>query len=44
MWDKIEERFPKLAGAFRFFDIDNNGKISFKEFSFSVEKLRIKVP
>ena len=44
IWDKIEERFPKLANAFRFFDLDNNGKINYKEFAFGLEKLRIKCP
>lgn len=39
LWMKIEERFNKVAQAFRFFDINNNGVLSLKEFEIGVHKL-----
>lgn len=39
LWLKIEERFHKVANAFRYFDINNNGTIQLKEFEIGVHKL-----
>ena len=39
LWLKIEERFHKVANAFRFFDINNNSTIQIKEFEIGVHKL-----
>uniref|UniRef100_A0A7S3N5E6 EF-hand domain-containing protein n=1 Tax=Euplotes harpa TaxID=151035 RepID=A0A7S3N5E6_9SPIT len=39
LWLKIEERFHKVARAFRFFDINNNGTICFNEFELGIHKL-----
>lgn len=32
IWSKIDERFSKLQEAFRFFDKNNNSKVTFPEF------------
>eukprot|EP00347_Sterkiella_histriomuscorum_P006774 403351480 len=40
--DKIDERFKKVAAAFRFFDLRSSGKISFADFSFIIDQLQIR--
>ncbi|CDW91814.1 ef hand family protein [Stylonychia lemnae] len=40
--DKIDERFKKVAIAFRFFDLRSTGKISFADFSYIVDQLQIR--
>ena len=40
--DKIDERFKKVATAFRFFDLRSTGQVSFADFSFIVDQLQIK--
>ena len=40
--DKIDERFKKVAAAFRFFDLRSTGKISFADFSYIIDQLSIK--
>jgi len=39
LWLKIEERFHKVAPAFRYFDMNNNGTIHHKEFEIGVNQL-----
>lgn len=39
----INQRFKKLADAFRFFDMDDNKQIDFIEFFSGLDKLRIKM-
>ena len=43
LWNKIEERFHKVAPAFRYFDINNNGIICFNEFEIGIHRLGIKM-
>jgi hypothetical protein len=43
VWSKIQEKFERLAEAFRFFDIDNNTKLTRKEFREGLERLKIKI-
>ena len=43
LWNKIEERFNKVAPAFRYFDINNNGIIWFNEFEIGIHRLGIKM-
>lgn len=43
VWSKVEEKFDKLADAFRFFDIDNNTQLTKKEFRDGLERLKIKL-
>jgi len=43
IWEKIKEKFETIAKAFRFFDIDNNTKLSPKEFREGLERLKIKI-
>ncbi len=40
--DKIDERFTKVAAAFRYFDLHSKGKIAYADFSFIVDQLHIK--
>jgi Ca2+-binding EF-hand superfamily protein len=35
--NKIDEKFSKVASAFRFFDIRSTGFISFADFSFIID-------
>lgn len=44
LWEKIQERFHKVAVAFRYFDINNNQQISLNEFEVSLHRLGIKLP
>ena len=44
LWEKIQERFYKVALAFRYFDINNNQQISYNEFEISLHRLGIKLP
>ena len=39
LWSKIDERFPRLQNAFRFFDKNNNARITFDEFQYAIEGL-----
>jgi len=39
---KIDERFKKVANAFRYFDLRSTGKISFADFSFIIDQLHIR--
>ena len=43
IWAIINQRFKKLADAFRFFDMDDNRTIDFIEFFSGLDKLRIKL-
>jgi len=43
IWGTINQRFKKLAHAFRFFDMDDNKTIEFIEFFSGLDKLRIKM-
>ena len=43
VWQKIEERFSLIKTAFRYFDKDNSGSISYNEFVYGVENLGIKL-
>ena len=43
VWSKIEEKFGRIAEAFRFFDIDNNTQLTKKEFREGLERLKIKL-
>jgi hypothetical protein len=37
--DKIDERFKKVATAFRFFDLRSTGLVSLADFSFILDQL-----
>ena len=39
----INQKFKKLADAFRFFDMDDNRTIDFIEFFSGLDKLRVKM-
>ena len=43
IWSIINQKFKKLADAFRFFDMDDNRTIDFIEFFSGLDKLRIKM-
>lgn len=43
VWSKIHEKFEKLADAFRYFDADNNTKLTRKEFRDGLERMKIKL-
>ena len=43
IWSMIDQKFKKLADAFRFFDMDDNRTIDFIEFFSGLDKLRIKM-
>lgn len=43
LWAKIEERFPKVGAAFRYFDTNKSNDISLNEFIYGCERLRIKL-
>ncbi len=40
---KIYERFTRIADAFRFFDVSNDGTINFIEFKEGLERIRMKI-
>ena len=39
--DKLKEKYPKIANAFRLFDVDHKSEISKEEFSKGLKKLKI---
>ena len=39
--DKIKERYPKMAQAYRFFDVDHKTAITKEEFTIGLQKLKI---
>ena len=43
IWDRVQEKYKKIASAFRFFDLNSNGSISLNEFTVGVEGLAIKL-
>ena len=43
IWAKIEEKFTQLQSAFRFFDKDNSGELSFNEWAIGIEGLGLKL-
>ncbi|TNV73715.1 hypothetical protein FGO68_gene1155 [Halteria grandinella] len=43
IWIKIQERYLAVAQAFRFFDVQNSGKISKSDFIFGLEQLKVKL-
>lgn len=43
IWLRIDERFPSIANAFRFFDMNFNNRVSFNEFSQGIETLKVKI-
>ena len=43
VWTKIEERFSMIKSAFRYFDTDNSGTISYNEFCFGMQNLGCKM-
>lgn len=44
IWMKIEEKFHRVADAFRFFDQGNNSTVNKNEFRDGLERLKIKIP
>ena len=40
---KLDEKYGSLAEAFKFFDIDRDGEVSRKEFSKTINKLKVKM-
>ncbi|CDW75252.1 ef hand family protein [Stylonychia lemnae] len=40
-WDKVNAKFDQLIKAFKFFDVQNRGYLTFNDFKFSIEKLSI---
>lgn len=43
VWGKIQEKFDKMADAFRFFDADSNTRLTRSEFRDGLERLKIKL-
>lgn len=43
LWAKIEHKFKKIANAYRFFDLNQNGTVCFNEFTLGVENLGVKI-
>jgi Ca2+-binding EF-hand superfamily protein len=44
IWMKIEEKFTRMADAFRFFDQENNATVNKNEFRDGLERLKVKIP
>jgi Ca2+-binding EF-hand superfamily protein len=44
IWMKIEEKFTRIADAFRFFDQENNSTVNKNEFRDGLERLKVKIP
>lgn len=44
IWNKVEEKFHKVNLAFGYFDINHNSRVSLNEFTWTLERLRIKIP
>ena len=42
-WVRIQDRFKKLSPAYRFFDLNFNNRVSFNEFIFGMENLKVKL-
>ena len=43
IWSKVEEKFTMLQAAFRFFDKDNSGELSFNEWAIGIESIGLKL-
>lgn len=42
-YQRIFERFTSFSEAFRFFDLNFNNRVSFNEFQFGMENLKVKL-
>ena len=43
VWVRLQERFKNFSPAFRFFDLNFNNRVSFNEFQFGMENLKVKL-
>ena len=43
IWNRISERFKTISPAFRFFDLNADGKITFEQFVRALETLKVKL-
>jgi hypothetical protein len=43
IWLRIDEKFPSLSKAYRFFDVNYNNRVTFNEFSKGLELLKVKM-
>ena len=43
VWVRIQERFKNFSPAFRFFDLNFNNRVTFNEFQYGMENLKVKL-